>query len=89
MQGSLVTISVSSLYTLPNSGAHLMTPFAGEGVNLAMWDSLVLADIIVKLVKSRNTNARDLSTLNYPEAQTLTDYIQRLEHSGKLEDIAG
>ncbi|KAG6174489.1 hypothetical protein E4U51_001750 [Claviceps purpurea] len=66
-------LDIKLLYTLPSThtwetkpgvslvgdAAHLMTPFGGEGVNLAMRDSLDLSDIIVKLVKSRNTNAHD------------------------------
>lgn len=59
-------IDIKALYTLPSGhswqhkpgvtligdAAHLMCPWAGEGVNLAMWDALDLSGALVQAVKS-------------------------------------
>ena len=37
--------------TVIGDAAHLMTPFAGEGVNLAMWDAMLLGQSLAGVLK--------------------------------------
>ncbi|KAG5955207.1 hypothetical protein E4U58_007208 [Claviceps cyperi] len=95
-------LDIKPLYTLPSThawetkpgvslvgdAAHLMAPFTGEGVNLAMLDSLELSDIIVKLVKSRNANAHGFQRSMTPLLEVYENNMtcraqERIKEAGK------
>lgn len=51
--------------TVIGDAAHLMPPWAGEGVNLAMWDSLLLFKAIIRAFRDSNgQSASFLATLD-------------------------
>ncbi|GAB1518913.1 hypothetical protein RhiTH_001978 [Rhizoctonia solani] len=64
--------------TLLGDAAHLMTPYAGEGVNITMWDSLELAKKIVEGTKSGD--------LNRTVREYETDMFKRSSESKKRTD---
>ena len=42
--------------TVISDAAHLISPFAGEGVNLAMWDAMLLRQSLVGVLKDGSTD---------------------------------
>ena len=54
--------------TVIGDAAHLMTPFAGEGVNLALTDAMVLAREIVKSPNDLNRAVQEYEKEMFPRA---------------------
>jgi 2-polyprenyl-6-methoxyphenol hydroxylase-like FAD-dependent oxidoreductase len=76
--------------TLIGDAAHLMTPFAGEGVNLALWDSLDLAHALSSIPEA--TNAAEWQSLWKPrllefEEQMQTRAQEKAEESDRNKNL--
>ena len=74
-------------FTLLGDAAHLMTPFAGEGVNLAFRDCLELCKRLIPALKSGSKDALDKSIRDYE-----VDMFQRAKKAqtltlGKMNDM--
>lgn len=71
--------------TLIGDAAHLMCPWAGEGVNLAMWDSLLLAHAITQAYEAAGQDAASFqSTLDPLMNKFEVDMVARAKE--KAED---
>ncbi|KAH6887667.1 salicylate hydroxylase [Thelonectria olida] len=74
--------------TIIGDAAHLMCPWAGEGVNLAMWDSLLLAHAITKAYETGGKDAASFQrTLDPLVAAFEVDMVARAKE--KAEETIG
>lgn len=83
--------------TVIGDAAHLMTPFAGEGVNLAMWDAMLLGQSLVdvskdgldknKVWKAMRAFEEEMFTRAGEKAQETWDNLQIFIQPGAAEKV--
>ncbi|KAF9782304.1 hypothetical protein BJ322DRAFT_1159993 [Thelephora terrestris] len=84
--------------TVISDAAHLMTPFAGEGVNLAMWDAMLLGQALAgalkdgwdkdKVRKAMRLFEEEMFTRAGKKAQQTWDNLQMFVQPGAAEKVA-
>jgi 2-polyprenyl-6-methoxyphenol hydroxylase-like FAD-dependent oxidoreductase len=65
--------------TLIGDAAHLMTPFAGIGVNTAFYDAMLLADAIANCIECQRPDGLDPCVVEYEE--------KMLDHAEKAQKL--
>ncbi|MCJ1393317.1 hypothetical protein MMC18_006189 [Xylographa bjoerkii] len=73
--------------TLLGDAAHLMTPFAGEGVNLAMKDAMSLADAIIAANKAGGMEALTKQVKAFEEDMFVRATKTQLQTKGNMDDM--
>ncbi|KAF3925136.1 hypothetical protein ABW20_dc0100957 [Dactylellina cionopaga] len=76
--------------TLIGDAAHLMTPWAGEGVNLALWDSLELARALAEVPETEDAAAWQAALepcLRKYEEEMSVRVKEKAEESDKNKDV--
>lgn len=74
-------------FTLIGDSAHLMSPFAGEGVNLAMADALKLAKALTASRDSEKDDAIDNAVKGFEEEMFSRAGISAEISKGNMEDM--